>query len=59
MTSTFTYAYTRTHTATHLAGAPNSPPAPNAGFDIDALVTYLGNSAPVGPCPQNRTTKIA
>lgn len=30
-----------------------------AGFDVDALVDYLGADQPVGPGPQNRITKIA
>jgi 5'-nucleotidase len=29
------------------------------GFDIDALVAYLGAFAPVPPGPQNRITKVS
>jgi 5'-nucleotidase len=29
------------------------------GFDIDALVAYLGSGAPVAPGPMNRITKLA
>lgn len=39
-----------------LTGGTDRVTAP--GFDIDALVTYLGAGAPVAPGPQNRITKI-
>jgi 5'-nucleotidase len=29
------------------------------GFDVDALVAYLGAGAPVGPGPANRITQVA
>lgn len=29
------------------------------GFDVDALVAYLGAGAPVAPGPRNRITRIA
>jgi 5'-nucleotidase len=40
-----------------LTGGTNRVTAP--GFDVDALVAYLGAGAPVSPGPQNRFTKIA
>jgi 5'-nucleotidase len=42
---------------TKLKVDPGRATAP--GFDIDALVAYLGAAAPVAPGPQNRITKIA
>ena len=40
----------------NLTGGTNRVTAP--GFDIDALVAYLGGpAAPVGPGPQNRIVK--
>jgi 5'-nucleotidase len=42
---------------TKLTAGANRVTAP--GFDIDALVTYLGAGAPVAPGPQNRITKLA
>ena len=41
---------------TKLTGGTNRVTAP--GFDIDALVAYLGAGAPVAPGPQNRFQKI-
>jgi 5'-nucleotidase len=42
--------FTRLTAGTDRATAP--------GFDIDALVTYLGAGAPVAPGPQNRITRL-
>jgi 5'-nucleotidase len=41
---------------TNLALGTGRTTAP--GFDIDALVGYLGAGAPVAPGPANRITKI-
>jgi 5'-nucleotidase len=41
---------------TKLTGGTNRVTAP--GFDIDALVAYLGAGAPVAPGPQNRFLKL-
>jgi 5'-nucleotidase len=40
---------------TQLTGGTNRTTAP--GFDVDALVAYLG-AGPVSPGPTNRITKI-
>ncbi|MFC0526359.1 bifunctional metallophosphatase/5'-nucleotidase [Phytohabitans kaempferiae] len=40
---------------THLTAGTDRATAP--GFDIDALVAYLGAGTPVAPGPQNRITK--
>jgi 5'-nucleotidase len=42
---------------TKLTGGTNRVTAP--GFDVDALVAYLGAGNPVAPGPQNRFNKIA
>ncbi|BCB86857.1 bifunctional metallophosphatase/5'-nucleotidase [Phytohabitans suffuscus] len=42
---------------TRLTGGTDRATAP--GFDVDALVAYLGSGTPVGPGPQNRITRIA
>ncbi|MEV4533662.1 bifunctional metallophosphatase/5'-nucleotidase [Asanoa sp. NPDC049518] len=41
---------------TNLTGGTNRTTAP--GFDVDALVAYIGANAPVAPGPANRITRL-